>query len=390
MTQGKFDHCQTAIPVRHKRKVPFSPSITSPGGFSPRALELRRLDGELDRYVLKASDYADMLVEAWAVNIHRSVSVEGNPLSLPEVKKLARDSLHNRQHEVMDWPRQEIVNHMAVHASPEQWQPPWTIEKVRALHRYLMEGGPSEDRPGELRDFRGAIENTAGEETMITAPPEYVEEELESLLRWRNEQADLLFPVVAASVFFHEFESIHPFANGNGRTGRVLFHIYLQTQGLPNSHLCLIEKELMEDLELYYRLLAWTDDKGTYTELVDFFTDAVLKSYREATRRLSKKNLLSSSMDELSKRLIVRAKHESSWFSVREAEKWIGGSTHQTVGRHLNVLIRLDVLESRGQTRNKRYRFKDPLRILKEGTGISLNLTGLNLPETSVSGAPAD
>ena len=146
----------------------------------------------------------------------------------------------------------------------------------------------------------------------------------------------------------------------------------------------------MKDLELYYWLLAWTDDRGTYTELVDFFTDAVLKSYQEATRRLSKKNLLSSTMDELSKRLIVRAKHESNWFSVREAEKWIGGSTHQTVGRHLNALIRLDVLESRGQTRNKRYRFKDPLRILKEGTGISLNMTGLNLPETSVSGAPAD
>ncbi len=207
MTLGKFEHCQTAIPVRHKRKVPFSPCITSPIGFSQRTLELRRLDGELDRYVLKASDYADMLVEAWAVNIHRSVSVEGNPLSLPEVKRLARDSLHNRQREVMDWPRQEIVNHMAVHASPEQWQPPWTIERLCALHRYLMDGSPPEDRPGELRDFRGAIENSAGEETMITAPPEYVKEELESLLRWRNEQADLLFPVVAASVFFHEFET---------------------------------------------------------------------------------------------------------------------------------------------------------------------------------------
>lgn len=382
MTEERYAHYQTTIPVRHRRKVPFNPDVISPSGFGEHALELRRLDNELDRYILKASDYSELLLEAWAVNIHRSVSLEGNPLSLNEVRQVAKDSLKNRRVEKMDQPRQEVFNHIAVRRDLGFWKSAWTPELMRRLHGFLLGGGLPDDRAGEYRDVDGAIYNSHGEETMITAPADHVLEELTSLLEWRNTRAALLFPVVAASVFFHEFESIHPFSNGNGRMGRVLFQIMLQTQGLPNSHLCLVEEELMRDLNLYYGILAWTDSSGSYTDLVDFFTDSVLKSYQKADRRLSRKDLLSTGMGELSKRLLVKAKHRGDWFSISEAEQWVSPTGHQTVGRHLNELVEADVLELRGATRTRRYRFKDPVRIWAEGPG------GAQLP-TDLAGLPS-
>jgi Fic family protein len=367
---SKFGHCTFDIPVRHVRKVPFRPTIRVPKNFSERAYELRRLDMELERFILRATDYSDLLVEAWGANIHRSVSVEGNPLTLQQVKKVARDSLKNNQAGVEkrypDWPRQEIVNHILVHKRPDVWRSDWTLPMILGLHRFLMDGAPKAAQPGKFRDHYGAIYNDAKEETHVNAPPEAIEQELQALLDWRNTQAESLFPVVAAAVFFHEFESIHPFSDGNGRTGRVLFHTYLQTTGLPNSHLCLVEPLLMGDLDLYYRILGWTDKTESYTELIDFFTDSLLESYRNARNRLKGKDLLSSDLDEIAKRLLVQAKARGTWFNNADAGEWVDSVTLATVRRHLGELARKDVLEQEGATRDRRYRFKDPLRSLRE------------------------
>jgi Fic family protein len=351
-TANRFEHCRYDIPVRHKRKVPFRPRVAAPSNFSQRTLELRRLDTELERFILGAPDYEELLVEAWAANIHRSVSVEGNPLSLRQVQKVARESLKKDPlappTRYPDWPRQEIVNHILVHKTPDQWRGNWTLEMILELHRFLLEGDPAQVRAGRFRDAYGAIYNPGGEETHINAPPDAIETELQALLDWRNTEAEILFPVAAAAVFFHEFESIHPFSDGNGRTGRVLFHIYLQTTGLPNSHLCLIEPLLMGDLDLYYRILGWTDQSESYTELVDFFTDALLASYRGARDRLSTKDLLSSDLDELAKRLLVKAKASGTWFTNTEAAEWADNVTPATIRRHLGDLVDKDVIEQEG------------------------------------------
>jgi Fic family protein len=165
-------------------------------------------------------------------------------------------------------------------------------------------------------------------------------------------------------VFFHEFESIHPFVDGNGRTGRVLFHGYLQNHGLPHSHLCTIEKQITENPRTYYNVLAWTDHEEDYELLLNYFTEATLTSYRNAVERFRSKDLLSGDMDEVKKRLLIKARREGGWFSSTEASDWISGRSQDTVRRHLNDLTDMDLLETKGQTRAKRYTFSNPLSVL--------------------------
>ncbi|MCI4324066.1 MAG: Fic family protein [Thermoplasmata archaeon] len=367
------------IPVRHKQKIPFTPNIVVPQEFKAWNDQIGRSEEELNRYILRGSDYEDLLVEAWATNVHRSVSIEGNPLPIEEVRRLTRNSLAGKVEHKPDWPRQEVLNHLQVYAELDSWGHDWTVDAIQKLHRFLMSDSPPEVasviRPGELRSGTEPGEVTSrtdeSEVLFVTAPGTHVREELESLMVWVNTHAPGLHPIIAATILFHEFESIHPFEDGNGRTGRVLFQIYLQTHGLPNSHLCLVEQELMRDLETYYDVLAITDYEysqarlagalESYTTLIGHFTISILTSYRTAAEKCRQKDV-SKDLTETAKRIIVEAKRMRGWFSLAEAVGWVSGCSQSTVSNYLNELTRIEVMQVRGETKSRRFAYADPLR----------------------------
>lgn len=362
----KYAHCEYPLPARHRPKVPFHPRIAVPPNLVERSLQIHHLDGELDRFILREADYLDLVTEAFSSNIHYSSKLEGNPLPLEEVRRLTKNSLEGATVRRPDGPRQEIINHLLAWMQPQALKTPWSKDTLRQVHGFLMQGVEEEARPGRFRDHAGVITGPRGEGYFITAPEDLVPEELDSLLEWLNRSAPSLLPEVAAAVFFHEFESIHPFTDGNGRTGRTLFHAYLQNHGLRNASLCLVEARLTGIPELYYRILGWTDQSGGYLELIEFFTEALLDSYKDAVERFRAKDLASGRLDELSTRLLVSAKRNGAPFSVREATGWISGRGEQTVRNSLNALVKEGALRSEGQTVAKRYRFADPLASFRD------------------------
>jgi len=233
--------------------------------------------------------------------------------------------------------------------------------------------------PGILRSKPSAVFSDKDEELLVTAPPEHIRSELDALLDWVNRESLAMWPVAAAAVFFHEFESIHPFEEGNGRTGRVLFHAYLQNAGLANAYRCLVEAELIGDPELYYIILGWTDHSGSYTEIVDYFTAALSRSYEKAVQRFQSKDV-SPSLDSIDRMLARAAKQNRTWFSVRDATKFAGEWSEQTIRNRLNRLTEKQLLHSVGRTRARRYRFADPLAdvlgniVPSDGTGSAAGL----------------
>lgn len=366
MTMSDNNPARLRYPVIHRRKVPFRPHIEVTEGFAKRVTAIRQLDSELDRFFPSLKDYFELIEEAYASNIHFSTKLEGNPLPLAAVRKLTRRSLRGGGPEkAPDFPTQEIINHLLIWLGPETIRPPWNLDRILEVHQTLLLGAPKNTRPGLLRDHDAAIYSDQDEEVFKTCPPQHVREELDSLLSWNAQTAPSLDPVAGAAVFFHEFESIHPFTDGNGRTGRTLFHTYLQHRGLPNAHLCLVERELLREPEEYYRVLAWTDQEGKYGQLLEFFSQALERSYLDGVERFRKKDLLSSKLPESLRRLLVNAKHHQEWFSVSSAAGWIQGTSEQTVRNNLNGLVELKLLESKGKTRAKRYRFVSPLDQLK-------------------------
>jgi Fic family protein len=357
---ARYAHCVHPYPVRHTHKVPFEPRISVPPDFGARASRIIALDRRLDRFILAEPDYFRFVQEAVTSNLHISVQLEGNPLTLEQVKRLTRDSLRGQTPTAVNPAQKEILNHLAVWFMPGELKLPWTVDTLRSVHASLMAGVDPGAMPGVLRSKPSGIYSNESQELFITAPPEHIQSELEALLDWLNLQSHAMWPVVAASVFFHEFESIHPFEEGNGRTGRVLFHAYLQNAGLVNAYRCLVEAELIRDPELYYLILGWTDCKGTYTELVDYFTDALLKSYEEAVNRYRTRDV-TPRLDAVAATLVRMAKETGAWFTVRQAVQVVVNRSEQTVRNRLNELAEMQILHSLGHTRARRYRFADPL-----------------------------
>jgi len=361
----KFDRCEHPFPVWHKRKVPFQPVITVPPGYIERAGRITDLDRELGAFILSEPDFMRFVEEAVASNLHLSVHLEGNPLSYDQVRRVTRQSLRGRTPPTHDPATKEILNHIAVWLMPGELATPWSIERICQVHQSLFTEADDQARPGSLRTERRPVTSDVGEPLLHPAPPEHIVEEMNSLLDWTNLQAAAIAPVVSATVLFHEFESIHPFADGNGRTGRTLFHAYLQNNGLPNAYRCMMEAELIRDPELYYKILGWTDHSGRYTELVDYFLDALVASYEDAVSRFRSKDL-ATTLDEVSMRLTTYAKELGDWFSVSEAARMVGDLSEQTIRNRLNQLAELRLLTARGRTRARRYRFADPLAEVRE------------------------
>ncbi len=358
------DRREFGYPVRHRRKVPFSPDIKVIQNFSELNQKIFRLDSELDRFLLKPDDYFELIEEAFASNIHYSTELEGNPLSLDEVRKITRNTFEgSTRTEYPRLPYQEIVNHLIAWLSPI-FHGTWSVEMIKRVHGMLMTDF-HDTNPGEFRTDRTSIITDDGQETFVPAPPEHIEKELTALVSWLNEYGAGYSPLVTATVFFHEFESIHPFSDGNGRTSRTLFHGYLQSRGLPNSRLCMIEKEILDDNELYYDLLAKTDFYGDYQGLIGHFTRSVYRSYVKTEEMFRERDLLSSDLDELSKRILIKARRMGDWFDLKNVRMWCEGESDYRLRTRLNALVENGVISEKGRTRGKRYIFRDPLEDIK-------------------------
>lgn len=347
-------------PVRHRRKVPFQPMLSLDMETRNMILEIRELDSKLGRFILSADDYFDLVNEAYASNIHWSTKIEGNRLSLDEVRTLTTGYTSGKAMEHNTGPIQEILNHLSPFFLKGRFDLPWTVETIRGVHHLLM-NGVGQTEPGKIRDVDVSVNGSDGLEYFIACPKGTVPEELESLVDWVN--CSPYGEVITATLFFHEFESIHPFEDGNGRTGRVLFQILLMQSGLRNCNLCMFEQKMLEDKQTYYDLLAYTDSTGVYTPLVMYVTESLLAAYREAIGIFSEKDRLKD-MDENMRYLASRARGAGS-FTLQDALGWIPMG-EPTLRSRLDGLVSMGILEKTGRTRSMRYVFRDPFRDFKE------------------------
>ena len=362
----------TGYPVRHRRKVPFYPMLSQSMDVRGQIRAIRGMDEQLSGFMLSEKDYLDLVKDAYASNVHWSTKIEGNKLTIDEVRELTTRYTRGEVRESPNGPVQEIINHLRLMISDDLFGLPWSTDTVRDVHRMLM-SGVGQTAPGEIRGCEAAVVGRDGFEYFIAAPASAVGEELESLVDWVNSSP--FDEVVTSALFFHEFESIHPFEDGNGRTGRTMFQILMQELGLRNCSLCKFEEELLSDSRAYYELLAYTDQTQNYTPFVEYVTESLFVAYQRAVEEFSSKDRLRG-MEENTRLLAVRAK-ECKQFSFHEAASWLNLG-ESSVRSKLDDLVDMGILGKEGKTRAMRYIFLDPFRDLSgtvdlDDVGVSGN-----------------
>ncbi|MFZ7097092.1 Fic family protein [Luteimonas dalianensis] len=156
------------------------------------------------------------------------------------------------------------------------------LDLVRAMHRTLMQGAPAAMRPGRFRDVQAWIGSGRIEDaTFVPAPPSRVAacmEELEaSMLQYapREDEQWTLSPVAQIAIAHAQFETIHPFVDGNGRVGRLLMPIILAAEGYPPVYL---SGTLLRHRRAYYDALADIQLRWDWSPWVRMLGRAVIES----------------------------------------------------------------------------------------------------------------
>ena len=192
-------------------------------------------------------------------NSHASTAIEGNPLTLEQVRALEEG---RELSAVEARPKREILNYFAGLRYVEKHAKKKTIrhEDIFDLHRLLA--GQVMDQ-GEAGRYR-TIQVRVGRHFPPAAAD--VSGLIFELLDWWNKKAPALSPVLSSSILHYQFEWIHPFADGNGRTGRALALWELYRRGFDSHHIFSVDEYYWEDRPAYYRALdAVRKDGGDLT-----------------------------------------------------------------------------------------------------------------------------
>ena len=183
-----------------------------------------------------------------ARNAHASTAIEGNPLTLEQVRALEE----GRPVAVTDdRSRREVLNyfaglrHVVKHANKKMIR----HDDVLKLHRILAGDVMDQGEAGRYRTIAVRVGS------YVPPPPHDVSGLMLELLEWWNERARELPPILSFAIVHYRFEAIHPFADGNGRAGRALTLWELFRRGFDTHHIFSIDEFYWEDRPRYYAAL---------------------------------------------------------------------------------------------------------------------------------------
>jgi Fic family protein len=257
---------------------------------------------------------------------------------------------------------------------------PLSNRLLREVHAILLDGtGGQNQDPGHFRRTQNWIGGSRpGNARYVPPPPQLVPEAMSDLERFLHGKPTPTPVLIRAALAHAQFETIHPFLDGNGRLGRLLVTLLLSGQErVLSKPLLYLSLYLKRNRDTYYERLQRVRTDGEWEEWVRFFLEGVIDvatSATETTRRLlALVEADRRSIQELGRAAASAARlHDlvtrEVVFRIPQAAIRLD-STEVTVGNAARNLERLGiVVETTGRSRNKRFVYREYLRIVEEGT----------------------
>jgi Fic family protein len=212
-----------------------------------------------------------------------SYQIEGTQATLEDVLNFEVTERSDHPDDV-----REVCNYVRAleHARGEIARPrglPLATRLLCDTHRLLMSGARGADKqPGEIRRSQNWIGGTRpGNARFVPPPPDLVPEALSDLAKWIHAPSPLP-PLVRAGLAHVQFETIHPFLDGNGRVGRLLITLLLEHWKLLSSPLLYLSLAFKQHRAEYYQRLADVRTSGDWEGWTEFFLASVKESADDA------------------------------------------------------------------------------------------------------------
>ena len=205
-----------------------------------------------------------------------SSQIEGTQATLEDVVSFEATRQAERPADV-----EEVCNYVEAltYARQELAKPnglPLSMRLLCEIHNRLMTGARGSDKqPGAIRASQNWIGGSRpGNAKFVPPPPDAVRDALGELEQWIHTD-DPLPPLVRAGLAHVQFETIHPFLDGNGRIGRLLVTLYLCERGILEAPLLYLSLYLKTHRQTYYALLQEVREQGRWEVWLEFFLTGV-------------------------------------------------------------------------------------------------------------------
>ena len=248
---------------------------------------------------------------------------------------------------------------------------PISVRLIKKLHKDLMEGARYTQTPcpGEFRHDQNWIDGVNPREAKFVPPPPH--EILRTIGDWENfvHMNDNLLPLTKAALLHAQFETIHPFRDGNGRTGRMLTTLYLRETGLLTKPVLFLSAYFKKHQQIYCNRLNGYGN-GEVNEWVQFFLSGVSEIAEEAIKtvykitRLRERDILQiQGMDKRSSKSAIAVLPKLFGLPIVDTstiQKWTG-FTRNGAQKIIDKFINLKILYLRDANKkyNKSYIYKD-------------------------------
>jgi Fic family protein len=283
-------------------------------------------------------------------NTHSSTAIEGNPLTLEQVRAVEEG---REIPAVAQRATREVTNYFAGlrFIETESRKKSITHEDVFTIHRILAAEVMDQGTAGRYRAIRVKVGRYS------PPPPEDVSGLMFELLTWWNKESASLSPVLSSAIVHYRFESIHPFADGNGRSGRALALWEFYRRGFDTHHIFSVDEFYWEDRPRYYQALDAVRKEGeNLTGWLEYSAEGLLFTLERTWTRVQ--NLSARP----TKKLVLRPRQEQLLRLLRDnksmspSEIWSGlGISKQGALDLLNPLIDAGLVKRVGSKKSGRY-----------------------------------
>ena len=256
---------------------------------------------------------------------------------------------------------------------------PLSLRLIREMHARLLQSGRGGTKsPGEFRRSHNWIGGTRpGNALFVPPPPTEMDACLDALERLMHEEGSRLPALIKAGLLHVQFETIHPFLDGNGRIGRLLVTLYLCVNGVLRKPLLYLSLYLKTHRADYYRLLQEVREHGAWEAWLDFFltgvADTANQAFDAATRIVElfkqDRERITLESDRAGSALRIHDLFQQNPYLTANQLVHQTGLSAPTVNAALADLERLGIVEEvTGRKRGRVFSYRGYLAILSEGT----------------------
>lgn len=256
---------------------------------------------------------------------------------------------------------------------------PLSLRLLKEIHEILLQGGRgSTKQPGEFRHSQNWIGGTRpGNASFVPPPPEKVMECMGNLELFLHDEFGKTPTLIKAALAHVQFETIHPFLDGNGRLGRLLITLLLYAEDVLSVPILYLSLYFKQHRKTYYDLLTRVREDGIWEIWIEFFLDAVIATAKEASESTDKIiNIFAKDISKIETLGRPRMSAMKVYGYLQEKGKCRISKlasaldiSQPTATASLGHLEKLGIIkEVTGSKRDRMFEYKRYLDVLREGT----------------------